>query len=187
MALLDLYSPRALTWGIGYKLLDNFKFTIDVTREYWSLFRHSRTKEYVFSPLKDEFLKQYVRIPIVQFNDINVFKMGFEWDWDNPWKLPITFRGGIARKPTLVPAFYDEYNWMDNDRNIFTFGITYAFIPNASGFLKRLKTPIIIDFVIENQQYANRSIRKLNPTEKNPNYSYGGYAWNTGFTLTLKF
>jgi long-subunit fatty acid transport protein len=186
LALLDLYSPRALTWGLGYQILDNFKFTIDVTREYWGLFRHSRTKEYVYSPIEDEFLRKNIRVPIVQFKDINVVKIGFEWDWDNPWKIPLTFRAGFGRKPTPVPNFPNEYNWMDNDRNIYTFGISYAYIPSQTGFTKRIKSPIIIDLVIENQQFRSRRVEKYQPTEKNPNYTYGGYAWNTGLSITLK-
>jgi len=122
----------------------------------------------------------------VQFNDVNVVRLGFEWDWDNPWKIPLTFRAGIGKKPTPIPNFYNEYNWMDNDRNIFTIGLSYIYLPSGSGFTKRIKSPIIIDFVIENQQFKNRRVDKINPTEKNPNYSYGGYAWNAGLSITIK-
>jgi len=186
MALLDLYSPRTLTWGLGYQILDNLKISLDVSREYWGLFRHSRTKEYVYSPIEDNFLKKNIRVPIVQFNDVNVVRLGFEWDWDNPWKIPLTFRAGIGKKPTPVPNFYNEYNWMDNDRNIFTLGLSYIYLPSGSSFTKRIKSPIIIDFVIENQQFKNRRVDKINPTEKNPNYSYGGYSWNAGLSITIK-
>lgn len=189
MALLDLYSPRSLTTGIGYQLLHNFKFTIDYTREYWSKFRHSRTKEYIFSPLKDqdEFLRKNIRLPIFSFNDISVLRLGFEWDWDNPWKIPLSFRAGLGRRPTPVPAFWNEFNWMDNDRNIYTLGVSYAYIPEPSNFItKKMKSPVIIDFSLENQQFKNRKIIKLNPTEKNPNYSYGGYAWSGSLSITIK-
>jgi hypothetical protein len=97
---------------------------------------------------------------------------------------------------------------MDNDRNIYTLGISYAYIPSQTseeksainwvegisyayipsqtGFTKRIKSPIIIDLVIENQQFRSRRVEKYQPTEKNPNYTYGGYAWNTGLSITLK-
>jgi hypothetical protein len=64
MALLDLYSPRTLTWGLGYQILDNLKISLDVSREYWGLFRHSRTKEYVYSPIQDNFLKKIFGFPL---------------------------------------------------------------------------------------------------------------------------
>ncbi|MFN3605477.1 MAG: OmpP1/FadL family transporter [Leptonema sp. (in: bacteria)] len=190
MALLDLYSPRTLTTGFGFQLLHNLKLSLDYSTEYWSKFRHSRTKEYVFSPLKDqdELLRKNLRIPIFNFIDIKVIRIGFEWDWENPWNIPLSFRAGVGKKPSPVPSFWNEYNWMDNDRNIYTFGIGYAFIPEASNFItKRMRSPMLIDFSIENQQFKSRKITKINPTEKNPNYSYGGYAWAGSLSITLKF
>ncbi len=187
LALLDLYSPRTMSVGISYKILDNFLFSIDIQREYWSLFKHSRTKEYVFSPIQEPLLRKIIRIPVVKFQDVTNILLGFEWDWKNPWKLPLTFRGGIGRKPTPVPAFYDQYNWMDNDRNIYTLGISYVYIPGRTNFINsRIMSPVVIDFSLENQQYKSRSVKKLEPTDKNPYYNYGGYAWAGHFSITIK-
>lgn len=189
LALLDLYSPRTLAISIAYQVLHNFKFAFDFLREYWSKFRHSRTKEYVYSPLKDqdELLRKNIRLPVVNFENINVVRFGFEWDWENPWNLALTFRAGLGRKPSPVPTLWNEFNWMDNDRNIYTFGVSYAYIPEPTNFItKRIRSPIIIDFSLENQQFKNRKVIKLTPTEKNPNYSYGGYVWAGSLSISIK-
>jgi hypothetical protein len=48
-------------------------------------------KNMFISPIQDNFLKKNIRVPIVQFNNVNVVRLGFEWDWDNPWQIPLTF------------------------------------------------------------------------------------------------
>ena len=167
IAILDLYSPRTISYGFGFRPFDNVLLTFDVNRELWSLFRLSRTKQ------------AYSEAP--GLHDTVNYRGGLEWRITDSW---IT-RAGYARRPTPLNDQRGRNNYMDFDRNIVTGGVTYMLLPGAFKFLKGLENPIAVDFVVEYQKLHGRSIIKDNPTPTNPNYSSGGNVWHAGISFTF--
>ncbi|GIX42904.1 MAG: hypothetical protein KatS3mg129_2637 [Leptospiraceae bacterium] len=187
LAMLDLYTPRSLGAGISIEVINDLLFAVDIVKEYWHLFELSRTKKIVYSPFKDEFLKKNINFQPFHFNDISIIKIGIEYSRTFSFfnrKFPLSFRAGYSYKPSPVPEMYDIYNWMDNDRAIYTAGIGYKIFPEKDGILQ---SPVIIDLAIENHQFKNRDVYKIDMDNftKNPSYHYGGYAWLTSLSLKV--
>lgn len=170
LALLDQYNPRVWSYGIGFRPTEKLLLSVDVNREIWSLYKLSRIKEKYSEPL--------------DFHDTTNVRMGAEYAF-RPF---LKFRGGIGKRPSPVPHYAGENNWMDNDRMIYSLGVSYIFNGRNFAFLKdRLKNPVIFDLALSNQQLRSVEINKYTPTERNPNYNYGGYIWSVTFSVSLFF
>lgn len=170
LALLDQYNPRVYSFGIGFRPYQKILLNFDVNRELWSLYELSRTKQKYSEPLN--------------FHDTTNFRVGAEYQF-RPF---LKFRAGIGKRPTPVPNYPGENNWMDNDRMIYSVGVSYLFSGRNFAFLKdRLKNPVIFDLAIVNQQLRSSEVNKYFPTERNPNYNYGGYIWSVTFSVSLFF
>ncbi|TGK61742.1 aromatic hydrocarbon degradation protein [Leptospira wolffii] len=170
LALLDQYNPRVYSFGVGFRPYQKILLNIDANKEIWSLYELSRTKQKYSEPLN--------------FHDTMNIRMGVEYHL-----LPsLKIRGGIGKRPSPVPNYPGENNWMDNDRMIYSAGISYLFSGRNFAFLKdRLKNPVIFDLAIMNQQLRSVEVTKYIPTERNPNYNYGGYIWSLSFSVSLFF
>ena len=165
LAVLDLYHPRTFTYGLGFQATKNLMLSVDVSRELWSKYGLSRTKE--------KYYTQYY------LNDISVPKVGVEYRWNEAW----SFRLGYMRRPTPLPDdLPEEVNWMDSDQVSYTAGVSYAFIPDGAS---NLKSPIQIDLSLESQQLKARTELKVHPTDKNPIYDYGGSAFHAGLAISI--
>ncbi|MCB1142533.1 MAG: outer membrane protein transport protein [Leptospiraceae bacterium] len=166
VAMYDLFSPRKWSYGMAYRPLEKILVSIQLDRELWSAFRQSRTKNSYSEK--------------VYFNDINIMRLGTEYSWRD-W---LKFRAGIARRPRPTPTMYGQVNWMDFDSMGYTAGLSYVLLP---GFLKDLKSPIILDFVAGYQKLHGEHVWKRIPTERNPSYSMGGRALHAGVSITMFF
>lgn len=169
VSLYDLFTPRKWAYGIGYRPLENLTLTFDINRELWSAFRQSRTKASYSER--------------IYFDDITIYRGGVEY----AWKEWIKFRGGIARRPRPIPIMASTQNWMDFDRMIYTLGASLVLIPGTFGFLENLKSPVILDFVIDYQKLHGEHVYKYVHTDRNPSYSMGGRVLHFGVSLTTYF
>lgn len=167
VALLGLYTPRVWSYGLAFSATDKFTLSLDVNRELWSGFRLSRTKQTYSEPFR--------------LSDTTNIRGGIEYKWSPSLKL----RAGYANRPSPVGELPGEANWIDFDRNIVTAGFGYVLFPDAFSFLDDLQNPILFDFVIEYQKLHGRHVNKYMPTERNPNYSFGGNVWHGGFSISL--
>lgn len=169
VAVADHFTPRKWAYGIGYKPKDSLTFTFDINRELWSAYKLSRTK----NTYSDPWSKFYM-------NDITVVRGGAEFalfDW-------LKLRAGLARRPRPTPTMAGTNNIMDFDRFIVTGGTSLILAPGMFSFLPNLKSPIILDFVVEYQKLHGEHIYKYFATQRNPNYSMGGNVWHFGFSVT---
>lgn len=169
VALLGLFTPKVWSYGIAFHPTSNWTIGLDINRELWSGFRLSRTKQTYSEPF-------YLR-------DTTNVRGGIEYKWDDSWK----FRVGYARRPTPVGELPGATNWIDFDRNIWTGGFGYVLFPDSFPFLDDLRNPILFDVVVEYQKLHGRHVAKYNPTESNPNYSFGGNVWHFGAAVTVLF
>lgn len=165
LAVLDLYHPRTFTYALSYEATENLLFSVDVSRELWSKYGLSRTKERFFTPYYLE--------------DISVPKVGIHYRWNQAW----SFRLGYMRRPSPLPVdMPEEVNWMDSSTVSYTAGVSYAFIPDTGS---NLKSPILLDLSLQSQRIKSRTELKANPTAQNPIYDYGGSAFHAGLSVTL--
>lgn len=165
LAVLDLYHPRTFTYALGFQATENLLIALDVSRELWSKYGLSRTKEKFFT-------RYYL-------NDISVPRLGVEYRWNEAW----SFRLGYMKRPTPLPSdMPQETNWMDSGQISYTAGLSYTFIPGSGS---DLKSPILVDFSLQQQQLKSRTVLKVNPTEQNPVYDYGGSAFHAGLAITV--
>ncbi|MCG6169607.1 OmpP1/FadL family transporter [Leptospira sanjuanensis] len=169
LAILDGFNPRVFSYGIAFRPNDRLVLSFDANREIWSQFKMSRIKE--------KYSEAFY------LHDTTNFRIGAEYSLFKFLKT----RVGFATKPTPLPAMPGANNWMDSDRNIFSLGFSYIFSPTTFRFMNRLRKPIVFDVVIENHQLKAMEVNKYVPTERNPNYSYGGYIWTIGVSMTLFF
>ncbi|MBU42277.1 MAG: aromatic hydrocarbon degradation protein [Spirochaetaceae bacterium] len=165
LAVLDLYHPRTFTYAFAYQASENLLISVDVSRELWSKYGLSRTKERFFTPYYLE--------------DISVPKLGVEYRWNESW----SFRLGYMRRPSPLPVdLPEEVNWMDSSTVSYMAGVSYAFLPALDS---NLKSPILIDLSLQTQSIKPRTELKANPTTQNPIYDYGGSAFHAGLSITL--
>ncbi|MCB1189751.1 MAG: outer membrane protein transport protein [Leptospiraceae bacterium] len=164
MALLDLYTPRVWSYGIGFKPMDELLIAVDVSRELWSAYKLSRTK------------KTYSET--FWLNDITSYRAGVEYKISEMLKV----RAGYSKKPSAVPNSPGEMNWMDFDKLVATGGASLTISPEM---ISGLRNPVIIDFAIGYQKLHGRHVFKYIATDKNPNYSSGGNVWYGGISFTF--
>ncbi|MBI38877.1 MAG: aromatic hydrocarbon degradation protein [Leptospiraceae bacterium] len=165
LAVLDLYHPRTFTYGFAYQASENLLISLDVSRELWSKYGLSRTKEQFYTPYYLE--------------DISVPKVGIEYRWNQAW----SFRLGFMRRPSPLPVdMPEEVNWMDSSQVSYMAGLSYAFIPDSGS---NLKSPILLDLSLQSQRIKSRTELKANPTAQNPIYDYGGSAFHAGLAITV--
>ncbi|MDX1959141.1 MAG: aromatic hydrocarbon degradation protein [Leptospiraceae bacterium] len=180
VSLFDLFTPRKWSYGIGYKPTKKLTLMASIDRELWSAYRLSRTKATYNQR--------------VYFDDITIPRAGIEYAFTDWLKL----RAGLARRPRPTPVMADtwstdfknlftagdRWNLMDFDRMIYTGGISLIAPPGLYGYLPNLKSPIIIDLVVEYQKLHGEHVYKANPTPTNPNYSAGGNVIHFGISFT---
>ncbi|TGK28777.1 aromatic hydrocarbon degradation protein [Leptospira gomenensis] len=169
LAILDGFNPRVFSYGIAFRPNDRLVLSLDANREIWSQFKVSRIKE--------KYSEAFY------LHDTTNFRIGAEYALFKFLKT----RLGFATRPTPLPSMPGTNNWMDSDRNIFSLGFSYIFSPTTFRFMNRLKKPIVFDLVVENHQLKAMEVNKYNPTERNPNYAYGGYIWSVGVSMTIFF
>ncbi|MDV6237654.1 outer membrane protein transport protein [Leptospira ellisii] len=169
LAILDGFNPRIFSYGIAFRPNDRLVLSFDANREIWSQFKVSRIKE--------KYSEAFY------LHDTTNFRIGAEYALFKFLKT----RFGFATRPTPLPSMPGTNNWMDSDRNIFSLGFSYIFSPTTFRFMNRLRKPIVFDLVVENHQLKAVEVNKYNPTERNPNYSYGGYIWSVGVSMTVFF
>ncbi|PJZ54410.1 OmpP1/FadL family transporter [Leptospira adleri] len=169
LAILDGFNPRVFSYGLGFRPNDRLVLSFDVNREIWSQFKLSRIKE--------KYSEHFY------LHDTTNFRIGAEYALFKFLKT----RLGFATRPTPLPSMPGANNWMDSDRNIYSLGFSYVFSPTTFKFMNRLRKPLIFDVVIENHQLKANEVNKYTPTERNPNYSYGGYIWTVGVSMTIFF
>ncbi|WP_061249656.1 OmpP1/FadL family transporter [Leptospira alstonii] len=169
LAILDGFNPRVFSYGFAFRPNDRLLLSFDVNREIWSRFKMSRIKE--------KYSEGFY------LHDTTNFRLGAEYSVFKSLKTRI----GFANKKTPLPAMPGANNWMDSDRNIFSLGFSYILSPNVFKFANRLRKPMIFDVVISNHQLKAVQVNKYAPRERNPNYSYGGYVWTIGVSMTLFF
>lgn len=169
LAILDGFNPRVFSYGLAFRPNDRLVLSFDANREIWSQYKVSRIKE--------KYSESFY------LHDTTNFRIGAEYSLFKSLKT----RFGFATRPTPLPSMPGTNNWMDSDRNIFSLGLSYVFSPSTFKFMNRLRKPVIFDFVVENHQLKAMEVNKYHPTERNPNYSYGGYIWTVGVAMTIFF
>ncbi|MCB1166039.1 MAG: outer membrane protein transport protein [Leptospiraceae bacterium] len=165
LAVLDHYQPRAISYGMGYRLFDTFLFSVDVRRELWSRFELSRTKK----TYSDQ----------IFFADTTSVGASMEFDVTSWFQA----RMGYRRAPTPVPDQPGSTNWMGNDRRVYSAGFTFMLWPSGGN----LMYPVAIDVSLESQKLEQRTVLKYNPTENNPFYTYGGVINHFGLGVVVHF
>ncbi|TGK21029.1 aromatic hydrocarbon degradation protein [Leptospira fluminis] len=170
LALFDQYNPRVWSYGVGFRPFKRVLLNLDVNRELWSLLHDSRIKAKYSDPLN--------------FHDTTDVRFGTEVVVTPTLKA----RGGIGRRPTPVPHYAGTNNWMDNDRMIYSLGLSYALSGRNFKFLKdRLKNPVIFDVGLMYQKLRWVEVDKYIPTTQNPNYHYGGGIVSLNFSVSFFF
>lgn len=169
IALLGLFTPRVVSYGLAFHPTESWTLALDINRELWSGFRISRTKRTYSEPF--------------DLKDTTNYRFGIEYKWRPDWK----FRTGCAIRPSPIGELPGQTNWIDFNRTILTAGVGYVLFPDSFSFTDVFKNPLLIDLVIEYQKLEGRNIYKYNPTARNPNYSFGGNVWHAGISFSILF
>jgi hypothetical protein len=167
VSMYDHFSPRKMSFGLGYKPFSKLLLSLQMDKEMWSAFRVSRTKQTYSENM--------------YFNDILVTRTGFEYqarDW-------LKLRAGLAKRPRPTPTMSGNNNIMDFDKLIGTAGISVLLLPEK--VLPDQKSPIILDLVFEYQKLTEELVSKNIPSQRNPSYSMGGKVLHLGFSVTMFF
>ena len=180
LALLDLFSPRTYSYGLGYRLTERITLSADINREIWSVWSKYRTDFANFTGNLPLSRTKQTYSEDLFLSDVTVYRAGIEFQL----KENIALRAGFTRKPSALPVEGGAINWMDSDRTIFTLGGSYTLMPSGG----RLKKPITLDLVLEHQRLKDRAVLKISPTTRAPHYySYGGKIWRLGLSTTFLF
>jgi long-chain fatty acid transport protein len=164
LSMLDYYQPASTTVGLSYQLCECWLVAFDVEHQAWSQYDVSSNQSYHYNSILPE------------LDDIVIPKIGLQYTADPNTSYYL----GYYYQPSFVPdsAVSGEVNWLDNDKHVGSFGISYN-----TGKWAGLQQPLVLHAGYQFQYLVDRSVQKDTPTTLNPSYSYGG----TVHTVTLGF
>lgn len=166
LAILDHFSPKLIAYGFGYRITDRIQFNFDTKRELWSEFKLSRAKEKYSEP--------------VLLRDVSNHAAGIEFALTEFFK----FKAGFGKRYTPIRDSFGTTNFIDFNRIVSSIGFSYSFIPKSESIIR---SPIILDFMIQQQSLASNVVYKYRPNFDNQNYVSGGKVYAFGFSISLLF
>ncbi len=163
------YTPDQWALGLSYKFTNGFLITTDVTYMKWS-----------------SFIDIFHQTPEEEFEDAYLPRLGLEKPVLKEKKFfgdlhfDMSLRAGYGFWNSPVPEQKGETNFLDTDKHIFALGCELI-LDNKAG---KWQKPTCIQTMFQYHQMVERTYQKQETGEV---LTLGGYAYNVGITMEVKF
>lgn len=194
-----LFSPSQFTLGTAWSVIDDLKFSLDVTIAEWSSYPAPFLNIRATIPLIDPF---EAILPETTFNDTISIKLGTEWDFDtqnNDFITHYVLRSGYAFETSPVPQQTGVTNLLDGNKHTLAMGGGISLACNAAPcfyfdgylrtqFLSHSETMKIIHD--SNEPHDSFTSIRSGTEDSNPGYpsiNSSGYILSTGITMGVRY
>ena len=162
LPLRDFYLPWNMTVGLSVKPIASLLLAVDMTYYHWSSF---------LLPMREG--------TYPEFDNTLLPRVGVEYRlWDS-----LSVRAGYYYEPSPVPDQSNiRSNLLDFDKNVFSFGLGYAFQKLPVVGPLPFRYPIALDGFFQYQWLADRT--QLKNTGQ-PDWRIGGNQFALGISITL--
>jgi long-chain fatty acid transport protein len=180
------FSPRQFEFGTAFKPIERLVLSADLTYMQWSQMRTDAPYSFVYltGGLADAFPTKIGPLPEgPHARDTLNPAAGVEYravsgDW-----ATLDVRAGYHYRATPIPAQTGQTNYLDSSAHIFSAGLGFAIF----NVFEALPRPLSLDAYFQYQKLEDRTFHKKNPTDPIGDMEIGGYWWNVGGSLTMRF
>jgi len=167
LVALTGFSPMQVAAGLGIRPMHGMLIAVDEIWKQWS-----------------RWMNFWEWHPDPRFEDTWQTRLGAEYEWrfHYQWFRKFAVRGGWYFEPSPVPDQNNQWNVLDNDKNVVSTGVGME-IGNIIGiFMVPAKFDVAYQHHILSRRYTSNSEDPSYPALRT-----GGYVYNLTATLTLVF
>ena len=183
--MFDFYQPPIYTTGLAYST-SKYILSVDLELRQWS--------KYKVSKYTRDFFEEDLNVDLPELDDVIIPRVGLQCNLTDSMDLLM----GYYYEKSCIPdkAAQGVFNLLDNDKHVGSAGVVCR-LPKTSnlpliggvyeGIMSGLNGPVDVTASYQLQYHVDRDVNKTNPTDVNPDYSYGGtcHSFMVGMTYHL--